>query len=174
MGFVVPNGLDPRDEAYLKRICLMQLYNQNEEIFQAVAIFMYGEYVYKLGGAQGINEFWTYCSLLGMRLCDPPGRRAQNQQKHMAEQDLMMAIWTHLEDRGIVKGSPQDSMKTVSEHCELFAQFIAIQTFDDDPQIGADELIKARAVLDSLAKGRRKINPVPVGNPFGRKGPKTC
>jgi predicted transcriptional regulator len=85
-----------------------------------------------------------------------------------------VAIWTHLEDRKIVKGSPQDSMKIAASHCEWFAQFIAIQTFDDDPQIGASEFIKARSVLESLGKGRRKINPVPVGNPFGAKDPRAC
>jgi hypothetical protein len=74
MGFVVPNALDPRDEAYLKKICLMQLYAQNQEVFQAAAIFMYGEYVNKLPGGQVGNDFWTYCALFAMRLCDPPGR----------------------------------------------------------------------------------------------------
>jgi hypothetical protein len=173
MGFLVPNGLDPRDEAYLRKICFMQLFAQNKDVFQAAAIFIYGECVNKIPGVQSANDFWTYCAVFGMRLSDPPSSRAQN-VSHIAEQDLAMAIWTHLENRKVVKGTPQGSMNILTTHCELFAKLIAIQTFDDDPQLGGAEYIDAKRVLDSLAMGRRKITPVPLKNPFGRTDPRAC
>jgi hypothetical protein len=65
-------------------------------------------------------------------------------------------------------------MNILTTHCELFAKLIAIQTFDDDPQLGGAEYIDAKRVLDSLAMGRRKITPVPLKNPFGRTDPRAC
>jgi hypothetical protein len=55
-------------------------------------------------------------------------------KKHVTERDLTMAIWTHLEERGIVKSTPQDSMGTFAKHCELFAQLITVQAFVDNPK----------------------------------------
>jgi len=177
MGFVVPARLDVREEADLKKTCLTQLYQKNAEIFLAFARVVYGEYRDDVCGAEAqddVDAFKEYVAHLAMRLLDAPPRRAQNRQD-IGGRDLTMAIWNHLDDRMILSGAVQDSMKQAIPYYETFARFIAIQTFGKSvPKDDQAAMQAASERIEQLSAGLRSVERVDLRNPFGRKALSSC
>ena len=159
MAFEVPDEADWREVDYLKRMCLVSLFELNKDVFLAVVLCALGDFR-KDPAFSKPNSFHIFCVSLSVEMRDAYSQR-QNRPGQVPKA-LTRAIWSHLELRGKIKAPPQVAFKDAKPIYDAFSRFIAVQALAGRPLIPQNELDGARSTRLRIEHGAVKLREVSI------------
>jgi len=171
VAFAVPDEVDWREVEYLKGMCLVSLFEKNKEIFRAVVLCAFRDFLDD-PAFQVPNSFYIFCVGLSVEMREAYSSRAKRPGD--LPKALTRAIWSHLALRGKVKGSPQEAFEKAKDICDPFCRFIAVQALAGRLPIPQNELDKARATRDGVERGTVVLGEVSTIKNLLKPGSSDC